>query len=407
MKEQYFKYEAGMQKWLSKNLIDSEGMLELLNEEFEPYESSSLAEGKIIESYSWCINSLGLTETISEDENISLKDGEILKPDFLLYAPETESIVIVELKNSGNASRQAGTELGAYTAEVKAYLPFISEGNVVHVIISPVWKTLLKRYVFNEIFWLGRKVICLEPCTNDADEIRLKVVPPSELIADDVEIRLSSEHLRGHQLCLYDWSWPEEGGTSILDKHIEQMKMAIAVMAQKGASLGSHGFAFLWKDFRSRSRAPYSITVVYLSPFKALERFLHSPDDEVLENSKITDKFLSLASEYPSIGAGETDTHITSFVCDLLKGVCSPTPEGFLEWKQLKSVMMENSELLEFHGWGMFSDLMMDMVSREYQDGNQAVSYTDPNLGLKLLSELIDPEYVYICLLYTSPSPRD
>lgn len=296
-----FNKEKDMQDWLSKELKIVNGLSELIVQFDENKEGKSPPELKIIEGYSHCLKSLYINKIISEDENISLKYGNSLKPDFLLYAPETESIVIIELKNIAEPTRQTGTELGAYASEVKSYLPFISDGDIVNVIISREWPVLLRHYIFNEIFWLQRSILCLEPFLNDENKIRLRVLPPTKLVEDNVSLRLSDRHLGGYQLCLYD-----RGSKHCLDKHLEQMRTAVSAMAIKGNAQNNHGFAFLWKDNRSFSLAPYSITILNFAPFQSIERFLHGEDDEPCGVSEMTQRFIKIVSEFGPIGHGQS-----------------------------------------------------------------------------------------------------
>jgi hypothetical protein len=105
-----FEKEAAMQAWLSSELAKASGLSDLIIniDDFEDVTPKNFAEQRLLASIRTCIESLGITEVFSENENISISDSEILKPDFVLYAPETESIVIVELKNFSGASREAG-----------------------------------------------------------------------------------------------------------------------------------------------------------------------------------------------------------------------------------------------------------------------------------------------------------
>jgi len=141
-----------MQQWLSQELTDCGSIGNLLTPNSNDLSSlipTTKVEQAIVASYSRCLASLSITKVISEDQNISISGRESLKPDFVLFAPETESIVIVELKNISGPTRQAGTELGAYSGEIRTAMPHLSDADIVHVLISPVWPTLLCHYVFH------------------------------------------------------------------------------------------------------------------------------------------------------------------------------------------------------------------------------------------------------------------
>ncbi len=181
-----FESESFMQQWLSeqfargKSLADLVSNLEEYDSPFSEKETFSLR--KVIDAFKFCLSSFDNNEVLVENKDISLSDKDILKPDFLLYAPGTQSVIVIELKNIKSPTRQVGTEFGAYAAEVKTHLPFLADNDVINVIISSEWPTLLRHYVFNDIVWLDRKLICLQP-VNTLQGIFLEIVPPL-LIAD-------------------------------------------------------------------------------------------------------------------------------------------------------------------------------------------------------------------------------
>jgi len=199
-----FKNEQEMQEWLSNELKDNSSLADIIEDYEESSEGTDAIRNRIVDSFNYCLQSLDVVEVISENENISLREGDILKPDFLLYSPSTESIIIVELKNIANPTRQVGTELGAYSSEVKSYLPFMSDGDIVHVVVSREWPTLLRHYIFHEIYWLNRKVLCLEPVENDEGEIKLKVLDSNQFLEEIDNSKFCNMHLAGYQLCIYD-----------------------------------------------------------------------------------------------------------------------------------------------------------------------------------------------------------
>lgn len=402
-----FDKEQDMQDWLSTRLNEVDGLSELVDEFDESTQEKSNAEARIINAYEHCFKSLHNNKVISEDENISLKKGDSLSPDFLLYAPETESLVVLELKNIPNPTRQVGTELGAYASEIKSYVPFISDGDIVHVVISRDWPTLLRHYLFNEIFWMQRNILCLEPYQNHSDEIKLRAYSPRNLVEDDVSLMICDRHLGGYQLCLYDDELYSGGSRDRLDQHLEQLKTAIFAMAVKGNSQKNHGFAFLWKDHRPMSLAPYSITILNFAPFQSLERFFQGQSAEDIEISEMTNRFISIVSEFSPIGHGESLEQIVDYGERYLKDICSPRVEAFMHWDNLKSFMLQSSDLIEFHSWGVFSELLADKLASKYEEGNHSIKLTDPNLGLELIDELVDDEYKFIDLTYYNYNPDD
>lgn len=388
-----FENESMMQQWLKEQILCSdEGFYELIDEFTETIDDKEKTKSKIINSYKYTLESLHFTQLISSDENISITTGNVLRPDFLLFSSESQSLVIVELKNIANPTREAGTELGAYTSEIKHYLPFISDADIVHVIISREWPVLLRRYVFNQIFWMDRNILCLEPYKN-GNQITLKVLPVEKLVEVETRPPLSPYQLGGYQICMYDSGLHNGSSRDRLDVYLETFKAATAAMAMKGSILKNHGFAFLWKDHRPND-APYSITLINLAPFQSLERYFHSSD----EIPKIAKKLIQLGQENCLEGHSGSLNEIADSGMMFLKNFCQPRPEGFLTWVYHKDFLSRQSELIEFHAWGMFHDLLLSRLADTYDEGNISTKITDPELGWGLLEDLIDNDYEFIQL---------
>jgi len=394
-----FEREAAMQAWLSSELAKASGLSDLIIniDDFEDVTPKNFAEQRLLASIRTCIESLGITEVFSENENISISDSEILKPDFVLYAPETESIVIVELKNFSGASREAGTELSAYAGEIRTSIPFIADGDIVYVIVSAEWPTLLKHYVRQEIFWQHRNLICLRPIA-EGESVKLEILGLDELSEGDPTFKISVQHLGGYQICLYDDELYGKGADRArLDQYETQFRTALQAMATTGNRLNSHGFAVLWKDHAEFSLAPYSITVMNLAPFQSVERFLHIENEEI---PVIIKRFMSLVKEYGPEGHGNALELVTRAAESFLKKVCSPQVEGFTHWGEHQHIMSGRAENLAFVGWGLFGEALFARLQEEYEAGNTACSATAPHLGLSVVSEIVDNTYEFVDLTY-------
>lgn len=394
-----FSKESNMQEWLSERFNAGETLYELIinDEEFLEYEPASITSKKIFESFSNSLKSLDVTSVVSENINISLDKSDSLKPDFILYAAETESIVIVEIKNSGHATREGGTEIGAYASEIKSYIPFISDGDIVNVIISPEWPTLIKHHIFHEIFWSNRNIICLEPIEVEG-AIKLRIKDVSLIDDENVALKIGNLHLGGFHICLYDNElYGNNPDRNRLDSNIEQMKTAINAMAIKGNSQRTHGFAFLWKDNWEMSLAPYMITVANFAPYKSIERLFH---DESIELNDIVYEFVNIIKDYDPMGHGQSLSSITDAGEAFLNSFCSPRPEGFHTWDVLKENMLGRSDLISFHAWGVFGEIFSEALLKEYEEGNLETKSDDPHLGLSVLDELVLEDYNFIDLSY-------
>lgn len=406
-----FKNEAEMQAWLKDELQICDGLNELIvnTKQLESFLPKNLEEKKIHSSFKNCLEALNLNEIFSSNQNISLSGNEILKPDFVLYAPEVAGMVIVELKNSANAARQAGTEISAYTAELKNHLLFLSDGDVFNVIISSEWKTLLKHHVLHEIFWKNRNILCLKPIQEGDGNIQLEILPVQELLNTKFTYQIPEEYLCGYQLCLYDHELYKKNNSdermAYFNNHINQMRAALSVMAAEGERQASHGFAFLWQDNyltpNGASLCPYNITMMNIAPFESVERFFQTITD-ISQLSDMQRKWFHLVKEQDPSGQGHTFNSIANLGEKFLSAFCEPCSEGYYDWKVHKSIMFdkERANLVAFAGWGIFQSMFNEKLLAEYTNGNLDTPTDCPYLGLKTVEEIVDENYEYINLVW-------
>ncbi|QEM12590.1 hypothetical protein [Mucilaginibacter rubeus] len=385
-----FADEAAMQKWLHKKLKKEVALADLIFD-YERYKSSirtddpSFVINQIRKSYLFCMDSFDINELLFANENISLNPKDILKPDFVLYAAETQSIVIVELKNLKSATRQAGTEVGAYAAEIKSYLPFMADGEVVNVIISSDWPVLLRHYVMNEIIWLNRNVICLEPLKRNG-RIGLAIVSPDKIANDQLKFSVSQRQLGGFHLCLYDYGAKQAGNFFRMDDHQNRIRTALNAMAARGNALRTHGFAFLFRVRSDFGEAPYIITIVNFSSFQGLPfAFL---DPEYVPN-KTAMRFLQLLRDNDPEGHGQMLNKICEAGEVFLKGFCDPRPEDFRDWGYLKEYAFHEMDAMAFTGWGVFEEMYFELLAKKYDALDLDFEYDNPMVAISMLNEIV------------------
>jgi len=381
-----FENELEIQEWLESEISTSESLWDCIEniDYIETSKPKSATEVRLLESYKLCAQSLPMLEMISRDTNISITKGEGLKPDLLLYAPETQSLVIIEIKNDGGATRNAGTELSAYAAEARSYVPFISDGDIANVIVSTKWPTLLKHSIFHEIFWMNRNIICLEPI-KDKGTNKLRIKPISDFLDTSITETVSPRYLGGYQLCLYDYELYENNpNRERLDVYSPQMRAALDAISAKGNAQKGHGFVFLWKDKRAISLAPYSITIVNFAAFQSIERFIRDigPKAELTEIQK---KFIDIVVEHSPQGQGQALEEIRKSGTRFLDTICEPRQEGFYSWGPLKDAMLGGPhELLAFKSWGKFSAAFQEKLAEKYDAGKSETLPDCPHLGLEV-----------------------
>lgn len=388
-----FQSETKMQQWLSEKFATGNALSDLIvnYEEFirkSVCKNNSMVSRKIANSFQYCLTSFHNNEVITENTDISLNPKDRLCPDFLIYAPETQSVVIIELKNIKGPTRQVGTEIGAYAAEVKTYMPFLSEGDIVNVIISSEWPTLLRHYVFNEIVWLDRNLICLAPI-DTTDGIMLEIIDPKKITETEVSLTFSPQQIGGYHLCLYDDELQSGSSNySRLDEFQDKMLSALQAMAAKGNAIGAHGFAFLWRHVFPVGLAPYNITVTNLAAFKSPK--LYSLREQFPSNQTVT-RLVKIVRDHDPEGHGQALEAITDYGHRFLTGFCSPKAEGYSTWEQLKPSIFERTDAIAFVAWGIFGELFFDRLAKEYDDIDSFFTSesTNPLLAIEMLNEII------------------
>lgn len=392
-----FESEANMQNWLSNKFANGESLSEMIINYDEYKENACIKTGhmvtdKLNDTYLYCLESFVINEVITENQDISLEPKDRLCSDFLVYAPETQSVIIIELKNIHGPTRQAGTEIGAYAAEVRTYLPFIAEGDVITVIISNEWPTLLLHYAFNEIFWLQKKLICLKPQQTD-EGVQLSIVDLNALFRTSIQTSISSQQLGGYQLCLYDDELYKGGDYNRIAAYETQMRIALQAMANRGNSLKSHGFAFLWRHCFHVGLAPYNITIINVAPFQSLVNLFKEKD---FRPNDATMQFINVLREHDPEGHGYALEDIKNYGQKFIEDFCSPRTEGFDCWENLKPAIFDQTDALAFVGWGIFGELFFDRLAIELKNGIYDCDSTNPLLAISLLNEIIIEDHARI-----------
>ena len=398
-----FNTESEMQKWLEDKLDDNwEGFYELIVgfDAIDNFIPKNSAEKKIQESYLNCMPALSLMEVITKDENISASKGDVLRPDIVAYALERESIILIELKNISGPSREAGTELSAYAGELKGYLSHLSDGDIINVIVSPVWPALLKHYIFNNIIWQNKNMICFEPTIINGD-IFLKPLSIELLLQAEIPLTFGEQHLHGYHISLYDDS-QYQINPKLTKQHsqLAVIKSAISQMVAEGEKANSHGFIILSKEVAGYGLAPYMLTLVNAAPFSSIERYFHS--DEIKDMTDlpfIGRKFYDIYTYHEPLGLGTSTSKIYNSGRKYLAKISRPDIESLNSWSILKEeVYSYRTEAIYFDAWGVFKEKTMEIIFEKYSNGEFDMNLNSIELGLEVLDELIDQEYEFINL---------
>lgn len=379
-----FNDEAEMQAWL-KSIIkgDNQAFDALVSNSayLENFRPRSYAEEKFLESYNLAWGALTYVEILTADINISLTKTEVLRPDFILYDQEKESIVIVELKNRAQATREAGTEIGAYAAAIRKYMPLLADSDIVNVIISSTWPPLLRHFVFNEVVWLGRSVICMEPTIENENQ-RLRIKDIRSFTATEHAVKIPMDALGGHVIGLECLSQTDES----LSKHVPRMRLAGTAMARKGTALRSHGFAFLWET--NDAHAPYCFTLINVAPLLDLGH-LTAQDPPYSPVNVFAKELRQVVRDHGPGGHTRSLSLIDKHARMFLKSWCKPVSEAYCDWESLEQDIRDYKvKMLGFYPWGVFADVFHHKLAHRILKG-QNVTFDHCNVGYEVISELV------------------
>ncbi|WP_308351916.1 hypothetical protein [Serratia marcescens] len=396
-----FQNECAMQKWLESELAKHCGLLSIIDNEYEikNYEEKNDTERKIKDSFTICLDSLEHLHLISSDQNISVDKKDKMRPDIVAYSIERNSLVLMELKNIKGPTRQAGTELSAYAAELKGYLSHLSDGDIINVIISCEWPSLLNHYIFNTIVWQNKNLICLEPFKNESGDIKLRCKKIESIIQADIYEKFAHQHLEGFHVSLYDYALGSKKlSESLLHEKIDVIKVSMAMMAAESEKDHSHGFAILCQR-NDNTNVPYVITIVNASGFASIERHFHNESFETIDDLPIIGKCIHDINEtYCNTGLSASTLKAYNRSRITLDKICSPRIEGPNSWLTLQE--LTNSPYLEkvhIELWGVFKEKYFEMISELIEDGDTDYEFSDDLISMQcIIDDMIYENYEHI-----------
>lgn len=148
------------------------------DDQFIPdFSIDSLIRRRYSESAKRVLSCLYDYELISGEtiKNISLKKGELLYPDLIIFNRTLKQIILVENKTKAQTEREALTELLGYTNEIRNHLPFISNFDIHYILISSDFNTLLDHSIASQLLSSSINFLCLKPVISLNEIINLDV----------------------------------------------------------------------------------------------------------------------------------------------------------------------------------------------------------------------------------------
>lgn len=335
---------------------------------------------------------LGEPILLSADKDISLTQGERLRPDLVCHDRESESILIFELKVSGAVGRQAVSELAAYEQEVRNHLPTLADTELCHVLISSEWNTLMDHGVSAAVTWSGKRILCLEARLEpspDGDRLTLRTRLPSAWSITGQAV-LPERAFPTVTLCAY----PRDSSPAPDDdRALAMLRSALRIVALDGQDGGGTGFAMLWRNHLPGATARYCITVCALAPF-ALAQSDASVPPAAGDADNLAQHFAALAADTHLRGHAPC-LDLTQGAMRLLNRNFSPRREGLHTWQHHEARWAFDAEPLSIEFWGALGHHARNHFLSPAAQGPMHADllcrggdWTDPGVAIPLIDQL-------------------
>lgn len=341
---------------------------------------------------SQALDCLALLEVLTDDLNVSATANEILRPDIVCYNPEKETLVIFELKKSGQTGRQALTELLAYEQELKNILPFLSNYDTVFVLISTEWTTLMDHSAASAVAWSGKTLLCLE-ATVGKQKLSLKPRLPEAWFITGSRY-FPPDSLPTVTVCLYDYSTFEDGDAKV-PKLDTRLFTVLDLIAREGDRIGGHGFLVVWRDHSSFSLAPFNITVCGVSPF-AFYKAMRERGNVAEGDGHLVTALDKMIVEQDPNGHSQSMFKAIEAGMAVLKEFSSPHYEGFHTWAIDRQILRGRSTPIWCDFWGLPGIFAREFVAspgvrKHKSQWLRSSDWRDPRIGINILNGLLEP----------------
>lgn len=333
------------------------------------------------------LESLELLDVIAVNKSISLRTGEVLRPDILCFNPESRTLVVFEVKRDKLTERQAVTELAGYEQELRNTLPFLGDFDVNFVLISAHWDVLLSHAVANFNTWSGKNCLALKVSADQRPFTLACHLPDAWQLRGNST--LPHEALQSIDLYLYE----ENGDDEDEDQSIPaELITAINIIARSGDRLESHGFAMLWWDHAQFGNGRWGLTLCGVNPL-AMYAWC-GKHGLAIRQSKLTeylDKHVAdVMSQAPALLY-----KIAEDSFPVLRGKYRPTFETDCTWEEKMTLIRRRASPMYFEFWGSLGDYAREFIC--YPDVRErympyidhlGFDWTHPDVALPLIGNI-------------------
>lgn len=338
------------------------------------------------------LRSIENLEVLTSDNNVSTHSSQVLRPDLVCINPESQQIIIFEIKKSTQTERQALTELLAYEHEIKNLLPFLSSYDLTFVLVSTEWSVLLEHAAGSAISWSNKNLLCLKAKT-DASKLTFNIHT------------LNSWSITGNAF------FPPESVTSFTvsfkaNPSMEESEIAyrldllLGFFAREADRIGLHGFAITTTDMGPYNEKGYQIVFCAVNPLAFFDNMLSSGQITVHDGHLVRQIESYKVKHGAESGISSLDNLITKIVKPRLDIFDNVEFGGYFAWDITRHQLKDRGLPTFVEFWGLPGDYARDYINNPAVQNARPALFTPgmtdwrhPTTGLWLIRNLFEPTF--------------
>ncbi|MCU1766719.1 hypothetical protein NTD83_14330 [Pseudomonas protegens] len=331
-------------------------------------------------------------EILTSDNNVSIQSNQILRPDLVCINPESQQIIIFEIKKSTQTERQALTELLAYEHEIKNLLPFLSSYDLTFVLVSTEWSVLLEHAAGSAISWANKNLLCLKVNTDTAKFTFNIHNPNSWSITGNAFFPPES---------VASFTVSFEANSAMEESEVAyRLDLLLGFFAREADRIGLHGFAIVTTDLGPYNEQGYQIIFCAVNPLAFFDNMLSSGQITVRDGHLVRQIDSYKAMHGAESGISSLDDLIKKIVESRLDVFDNVEFGGYFAWDITRHQLKDRGLPTFVEFWGLPGDYARDYINNPaVQNARTALfpqgitDWRHPTTGLWLIRNLFEPTF--------------